>query len=561
MRKVSNRNKWVVLLLCLTPLFAIAQSKPNIVFILVDDLGYAELGSDGNNFNETPHLDRLAAGGKKFTEAYAAAPVCSPTRASLMTGQYPARVRITDFLGSRPSRYLDPEKYTTINEALSQQGYHTGIVGKWHLDTDYQNPTAGPSDHGFDEVIGSETKYIADGDYFFPYDKNGTYTTGAPNEYLTDRQNADACDFIRRNKEKPFFLYLSYYSVHTRLDAPKETIAKYKKKFDEKYGKGSADQIFKAPRYQAKHVDNPYLAAMLEHIDDGVGMIMQTLKEQGLEQNTIVVFMSDNGGAPNVANNGNLRASKGWLYEGGIKVPLLIHWPSQVQPGVVNDLVSTIDFYPTFVAAAGGDIRQYAVDGENLLPLLTKGTALNRNEMYWHYPAETLKWTEKMSTVVRQGKYKLIKFYIDDRYELYDLSKDPSEKKNLAAKNKVKVREMSALMEKWKKEVGAEMPDAEALKKAAMSVETSTDERVTLLTRELGLSADQSKELRNIFHDFFMKQEELRRLPESRPRIVRQNARTREERLREILTPQQRKKLAEVRQKEIAANKQQKKRR
>jgi|GEM_PF-30504 len=464
-------------LVFIAPLFTLAQSKPNIVFIMADDLGSSELGSDGSTFNETPHLDHLAANGKKFTQAYAAAPVCSPTRASIMTGQYPARVRITDFLGGSPDRFLDPAKYTTINEALSKEGYHTGIVGKWHLDTDYKNHKAGPKHHGFDEVIGTETKYIAGGDYFFPYDKISGYKEGGSEEYLTDRQNMDACNFIRKNKDKPFFLYLSYYSVHTRLAAPKETTKKYIKKFDKKYGAGSAERIFSKNSYhEVKHLDNPYLAAMLEHIDNGVGMVKATLDELGLAENTIIVFTSDNGGAPNVANNGNLRAHKSWLYEGGIRVPLLISWPSHIKAGEIKQPVSSIDFYPTFVSAAGGDIKQYPLDGENLMPLLNNN-GIKRSELYWHYPAETLKPAEKMATVVRKDNYKLIKFYLDNRYELYNLKKDPSEKNNLVAKKQGKLKKLSMLMEEWKKAVNAEDPDPEALKKAKGSVQSSASQQ------------------------------------------------------------------------------------
>src|SRR5690606_4443918 len=200
--------------------------------------------------------------GMRFTQAYSAAPICSPARAGFITGQYPARVRITDFLGNEAPRYLDPAKYHTLNEALSNAGYRTGIIGKWHLDTKFSNPIGNAKQHGFDEVIGSETKYIADGDYFFPYDKISTFPEGKAGEYLTDRQSNEAAKFIGRNKNNPFFLYLTYYSVHTKLDAPESLVEKYKKKFDAKYGAGKAEKIFggKNVRHQAKHIDNPYLA-------------------------------------------------------------------------------------------------------------------------------------------------------------------------------------------------------------------------------------------------------------------------------------------------------------
>ncbi|RYY20318.1 MAG: N-acetylgalactosamine-6-sulfatase, partial [Chitinophagaceae bacterium] len=207
------------------------NKKPNIIFIMADDLGWGELGCYGNDFNETPNLDKLAKQGLRFTQAYASAAICSPTRVSIITGQYPARVGITDFLPAKTNRWLDPAKYITVNEALAGAGYHTGMFGKWHLDTDYETNKGGPKAHGFDEVIGTETKYIADGDYFFPYDKINTFTGGEENEYLTDRQSAEVVGFIKRNKDKPFFAYLPFYSVHTKLDAPEILVDKYKRKF------------------------------------------------------------------------------------------------------------------------------------------------------------------------------------------------------------------------------------------------------------------------------------------------------------------------------------------
>jgi len=445
-----------------------AQTSPNIVFILADDLGWGELGCYGNNFNETPYLDDLARKGKRFTQAYAAAPVCSPTRASIMTGQYPARVRITDYLtvGWKTDRFLDPDLYLTLNEALADRGYHTGIIGKWHLETHFNNPIGTPEAHGFHEVIGSETEYIAGGDYFFPYEKINTYKEGSPGEYLTDRQSSDACDFIRRNKNKPFFLYLSYYSVHTRLDAPSTLVDKYKQKYDKKNGKNASDIFERNPGHETNRKDNPYLAAMLERIDSGVGSVMKTLEELGLDENTIVIFTSDNGGAGRVANNGNLRSYKTWLYEGGIRVPLIVHWPKHIKKGEVEEPVSSIDFYPTLVAASGGDIENYQVDGENLMPLLKGDSGLERKELYWHYPSETRSWPDRMATVVRQGDYKLIKHYLGNKDELYDLKNDPSETYDLSLEKPEKVRELSELIEKWKKEVNAEEPDAEALRKA-----------------------------------------------------------------------------------------------
>jgi arylsulfatase A len=437
------------------------DQKPNIIFIMADDLGFAEVASYGNGFNETPNLDRLEAEGIKFNNAYAAAPVCSPTRASFVTGQFPARVGITDFIAPKTGRYLDPEKFITINEALATTGYHTGYIGKWHLDTDFKNNIGGPVNHGFDEVIGTETKYIADGDYFFPYDKINTFDEGAEDEFLTDRLASEAVDFIRRNKEEPFFLYLSHYSVHTTLDAPQSLVDKYKKKFNEKYGKGQAEKIFDAnKRHQANHIDNPYLAAMIERIDAGVGSIMEELDRNGLADNTLLIFFSDNGGAFRVANNGGLRMHKTWLYEGGIKEPLLMRWPEKIKAGTTTDVpVTSLDFYPTFVEAAGGENPTgYQLDGLSLIPLITEGTAPERDVLYWHYPSETGNWKNRMSSAVRQGDYKLIQFYEDNRIELYNLKDDPAEEEDLADKMPEKTEELHSLLTSWRSEVQAEEP-------------------------------------------------------------------------------------------------------
>lgn len=436
--------------------------KPNIVFILADDLGWGELNCFGNTFNETPHLNKLAAQGIKFTNAYAAGPVCSPTRASIMTGQYPARVGITDFLAPSTGRLLDPAKHVTVNEVLSKAGYHTGLVGKWHLDTDFKENRGGPAKHGFDEVIGTETKYIADGDYFFPYDKINTFSSGAGNEYLTDRQSQEAAAFIERNREKSFFLFVSFYSVHTRLSAPEALVEKYKRKFDARYGKGQAEKLFEGEnkRHQSEHGDNPYLAAMLESIDTGVGTIMKSLVENGLAGNTLLIFLSDNGGANGVGNNGGLRMHKSWLYEGGIRSPLIMQLPGTIEAGIETDVpVSSQDLYPTFAELAGANVpATHPVDGVSLLPLVTRLAAPEREALFWHYPSETGKWQNRMASAIRKGDYKLIHFYQDGRTELFNLKKDPQEKHNLIDEMPDRARELQRMLDTWKKEVNAEQP-------------------------------------------------------------------------------------------------------
>jgi arylsulfatase A len=467
---VVNRMKHIITVCFLLPLcidqglHAQAKTqKPNIIFIMADDLGWGELGCYGNSFNETPNLDKLAQQGLKFTQAYASAPICSPTRVSIITGQYPARVHITDFLPAKTDRWLDPSKYFTINEALSEGGYRTAMFGKWHLDTDYKSNRGGPKAHGFDEVIGTETKYIADGDYFFPYDKISTFTEGREDEYLTDRQCSELQSFIKRNKDSTFFAYLPFYSVHTKLDAPEALVNKYKNKFDAKYGKGEAEKMYGASniRHEGDHLDNPYIAAMLERIDVGVGEIMKTLEETGLAKNTLIIFFSDNGGPGKFSNNGNLRAGKSWLYEGGIRESLIMRWPGKIKPNTVTDVpVCSLDFYPTFIEVAGVKNKPGNIlDGSSLVPLITKNKVPSREAFFWHYPSETGKWKPRMASSVRKGDFKLIEFYLDHRYELYNIKDDPSEKNNLVNSMPEKARELTTILEKWKKDVNAEQPD------------------------------------------------------------------------------------------------------
>lgn len=456
-------SRWVLLMACCgvfhlaTAQRAIQRSgPPNIVFILADDLGWGELGSYGNTFNETPFLDQLAAEGIRFTQAYAAAPVCSPTRASILTGQYPARVGITDFLAPKSREYLNPDSVKTLNELLSAKGYHTGIIGKWHLDTHFADEKGSPARFHFDEVIASETRYIADGDYFFPYDKIGTLVTGAPGEYLTDRQSQEAVDFIGRNKSRPFFLYLSYYGVHTRLDAPRPLVEKFSRKFDQKYGRDSAAHYFSGKRHQSPHLDNPWLAAMLARVDAGVGAVMEALDKAGISGNTVLVFFSDNGGAHGVANNGGLRGYKTWLYEGGIREPLVIRWPGKVKQGSVSDApVSSVDFLPTFLHIAGLPASPQTADGVDLTPLLEHGRAPSARALYWYYPSVTAGWKNRMAAAVRVGDYKMIHFFTDGRDELYNLKTDPDERVNLAEKKPRQTRILTARLSAWERAVNA----------------------------------------------------------------------------------------------------------
>ena len=416
--------------------------SPNIIFIL-DDLGDQELGCRGNSFNETPHIDKLAQNGMTFTQAYAAAPVCSPTRAALLTGLAPARLGLTDFLRDRDEKYLSPD-YLTVNEVLKSAGYATGLIGKWHLMGDYEKEQGAPAQHGWDEVILSESRYVLNGDYFAPYD----FMPGvdAPEgEYLTDRLHQEAVSFIKRHQDEPFFLYLSHYAVHTVLRGKPDKVEKYRKK------QGVADH-------------NPELAAMLESIDEGVGHIVRTLQNIGLLDNTLLVFTSDNGGDHTVMSPTTLRGAKSQLYEGGIRVPLIAHWPKQIAPNTTcHTATSTLDFYPTFAeiaAATAADISAMIeipqLDGASMTPLFG-GEMSTRNALYWHYPRRyPHPGGGRSAGAIRQGDYKLIEFFDTGESELYDLQADASETYNLATSYPEKVLELRAQLSGWQADVGAE---------------------------------------------------------------------------------------------------------
>ncbi|MCA9066709.1 MAG: sulfatase, partial [Planctomycetaceae bacterium] len=352
-----------------------AETRNNIVLFLIDDLGWRDLGCQGSTYYQTPNIDRLASSGVRFTDAYAACAVCSPTRAAVLTGKYPARLLLTNWLPDgrwnpgaklREGRFLRglPAEEFTLAEALREAGYRTASIGKWHLGSE---PFSLPEHHGFDINIAGNA-HGAPGNYFFPYDgdwlipstglhaKWNVLPAGEPGEYLTDRLTDEAVEFIRDCGDQPFFLYFPHYGVHTPLQAKPEMVAKY--------------EAIPEPQQQGK----PVYAAMIESIDESVGRVLTTLEEQGLAHNTVVIFTSDNGGFYNATSNAPLRANKGASYEGGIRVPLIIHWPDVSRPGLfVNEPVTSTDLYPTCLAAAGLPARPHQHrDGINLQPWLTE---------------------------------------------------------------------------------------------------------------------------------------------------------------------------------------------
>jgi arylsulfatase A-like enzyme len=453
----------ILALLSLTVLAA-NQQRPNVVVIVADDLGWADLGAYGSTFHQTPRLDRLAREGLRFSNAYAACPVCSPTRAALMTGRYPARVGITDYIGGqragrlKPAPYLDhlPLEETTVAEAFKDASYVTAFVGKWHLGgTNYY-----PTRQGFDvNIAGSAQGHPPS--YFSPY-KIPTLPDGPPGEYLTDRLTDEAMKFISTNRSRPFLLWLSHYAVHTPLQAKPELLEKYRAALAQLPAAGEAEFRPEGECRDRRLQRVPVYAAMLESLDQSVGRILDTLAQFGLDERTIVVFTSDNGGLStsegSPTSNAPWRAGKGWLYEGGVRVPLLVKWPGVTKPGATNGTPAiSMDLFPTLLEAVGLPARPQAhVDGVSLVPVL-RGGQLPPRPLFWHYPHYGNQGGAPSGSL-RAGDWKLIEWFEDGRVELFNLQTDFVEQNNLAGKDPEKVKALQAGLAQWRKDVGARMP-------------------------------------------------------------------------------------------------------
>ncbi len=437
-----------------------SDGPPNIVLILADDLGYGELGVYGNDFIDTPHLDALAAGGMRFTAAYAAAPVCSPSRAALLTGQAPARVGIVDFLRDWENRHL-PDDIVTLPEALQQAGYATGHVGKWHL-TGYRSAGAEtesqPVDHGFDEQVLVESANISWGDYFAPYEfMPDVQPRLGEDEYLIDRVNLEALDFLRRHDgEQPFFLYKSHFAVHT--------IAKGRPDLVDKYLVRGHERGWTGPHLQLR----ANVAAQVELIDDGVGQIVSLLREQGRLDNTLILFTSDNGGQrtrpgamdeEGPGDNGPFRGGKSQLFEGGLRVPLIAHMPGAVPAGVVRETpISFEDVMPTLLELAGAGMPDQPMDGRSIAPLLTSTDAtLPPRDLFWHYPIlKPHGLGGAAAGAVRSGPWKGIEDYTTANFMLFHLKNDPAERWNVARFHPEVAQEMMTKLRRWRDHVGVE---------------------------------------------------------------------------------------------------------
>lgn len=445
-----------------------SAQKPNIIFFLVDDLGQRDLGCYGSSFYETPNLDRLAKEGARFTDAYAACPVCSPSRASIMTGQWPQRTGITDYIGApapekwgrntrlRPAPYSDRLALDTptLAKAMKAAGYATFFAGKWHLGPE----SWWPENQGFDINKGGCEKggpYGGKG-YFSPYN-NPRLSDGPAGEHLPDRLATETTTFIQANKDRPFFAYFSFYSVHTPLMAREDLRKKYEAKraslnLSPKWGQ-------EGPREVRLVQEHAVYAGMVEAMDLAVGKVLAKLDELGLRENTLIIFTSDNGGLStsegSPTSNLPLRGGKGWMYEGGIREPLIVRWPAVVKAGSIIDTpVSAPDYFPTLLAAAKVQPQPGQVlDGKSLMPLFN-GNTLPERALFWHYPHYGNQGGAP-SAAVRRGPWKLIHWQEEDRVELFDLSKDLGEQKDLAAKEPQRVSQLRAELTAWQKEVGA----------------------------------------------------------------------------------------------------------
>ncbi|MDA3923681.1 MAG: sulfatase-like hydrolase/transferase [Kiritimatiellae bacterium] len=449
----------LVMLLLPTMLFA-AESKPNFVFLLVDDLGWGDFGCYGAEFNETPNIDKLASQGMMFSNGYAACTVCSPSRAAILSGCYPARLHLTDWIAGHKKPYaklsvpdwkikIDHERIL-LPEALKEAGYATAFLGKWHLmpigqdDFDQHYPTS----HGFDVNIGGREwgQPKGPGKYFSPFDMPNL-DNGKPGDFLTDKLTDAAVDYLDKTKrDKPFLMYFAYYTLHGPIMSPPELVKKYTEK---------------AKTFENKKNEyiNPARAGMVESLDQSVGRIMAKLEQMGVAGNTVVILTGDNGGNYDTTTAG-LKGYKGFSHEGGTREPFVVNWPGRTRAGsMCNEMVIGTDFYPTMLEMAGLPLKpDQHMDGISIVPLLTGSSKkLDRDVLYWHYPHYH---RTKPYGAIRHRDWKLIEFFEDGALELYNLKNDPYETKNLAAEQPEKAQHLLKELVAWRKDVGAQMmPD------------------------------------------------------------------------------------------------------
>ncbi|MCG6188617.1 sulfatase [Maribellus maritimus] len=455
-------KKYFLVLILIFSLFSSIAKKPNVVLIVVDDLGWTDLGYSGSDFYLTPNIDKLATEGMVFTNGYASCTVCSPSRAAIMSGKYPATLNCTDWISGHKmpwaklaipkwTQHLD-ENEITLAESLKADNYNTVHLGKWHLG---EEEKYWPENQGFDVNIGGykqgSPQNDEGGSYFSPY-FNPRLSDGPKNEYLTERLANEAIKYfeIHKSDDKPFFMNLWFYSVHRPLQAKEDKIEKYR-----------------ALRDTTKRHHNPVYAAMVEHVDDAVGKLLNMLEESGLEKETIILFTSDNGGlignrnkiSKQVTSNYPLRSGKGDCYEGGVRVPFIIKWPEKIAAGTIDETpVTSIDIYPTVLGLTGSPMKPASeIDGIDFSKLMVQGQKITREAIYWHYPHYHLQGATPYSAI-RKGDWKLIEFFETGEVELYNLHDNIEEDLNLALSHPEKVKELMNDLVRWRKKAGAQLP-------------------------------------------------------------------------------------------------------
>lgn len=484
---------------------------PNVVFFLVDDLGWRDVGCYGSRFYETPNIDRLAEDGVRFNQAYAACHVCSPTRASILTGKYPARLHLTDWLTGRKEYDFQrlknaeiiqhlPYDEITLPEALKEHGFATAIFGKWHLGEEPSGPLA----HGFDVQVPRWNKGWPRAGYHAPFRMDGL--TDSEGDYLTDRLTDEALGFIDANKDKPFFLYFSHFAVHDPIHGRPDLVQKYRRKLSEMENakdrefvlEGNPDdenplsrrelnELIEEPTFDEykvlpqrtvkikQHQDNVQFAAMVEAMDESLGRVRIRLEDLGLAENTIIIFFSDNGGM-SAANFGNpnrvvdpskldlaystsnlpLRGAKGWLYEGGIRVPMIVSWPGGGKAGLASEepVIST-DFYPSILEMVGlPSMPEQHADGKSFVGAL-KGEQISRGPIFWHFPHYSNHGMQSPGGAIRDGDFKVLDYFENGSVQLFDLKNDPGEQNNLSESQPTRARELQARLNQWRETVGA----------------------------------------------------------------------------------------------------------
>lgn len=449
----------------------IAADRPNVVLILVDDLGLHDIGIEGSTFYQTPNIDQLAKEGMRFTQGYATCRVCSPSRASIQLGRFTARHGITQWIGAKsgmdwkrddillPAEYVHqlPADDVTIAEAMQQGGYKTFFAGKWHLGGNGSLPT----DHGYEVNVGGHERGSPPGGFFAPY-KNPAMESGPDGESLTLRLADETAKYIRAHKDEPFFATLAFYAVHAPVETTKELWQKYQTlapELPEGVSRFKIDRTMPVRQVQ----DHPVYAGMMETLDTAVGRVMTALDESGIADNTIVIFTSDNGGVSSgdayATSNLPLRGGKGRQWEGGIREPFYVRYPAKISAGSEDATpVTGADLYPTILELCDLPARpDQHVDGVSLVPIFAGDTIPSR-PLYWHYPHYDNQGGEP-SSILREGDWKLIRYYEDQRHELYNLRDDPGEQGDLALRFPVRTSRMASQLDEWLREVDAKFPE------------------------------------------------------------------------------------------------------